>query len=75
MKKSKDLTEALTALDKALEPFDVPISAMAISAVAGVYAAQRKSALHRAAGLGANLEMMVESFNETIAHNSRKRKP
>lgn len=74
MKKSTNIANAISAIDEALNRFDMPTSAMAVSAVAGVYAAQGVSALRRFAGIGANIETMMTAFTETIQFNSTRKK-
>lgn len=73
-KKSNDTKAAMQAVDKALARFDMPTAAMAVSAVAGVYAAQGKSEMNRFAGLGANVETMTSAFNETMAFYGERKK-
>ena len=69
-----DLGAAMLAISRALGPFDVPTSAMATCGMAGVFAAQGRNDLHRVAGLGANLETMVTSYNEAVAFSDQQRK-
>ena len=73
-KKSTSLKDAMNAINRSLSRFDMPTSAMAVSAVCGLYAANGNSDLRRFAGIGANIDTMLSAFNETIAFNRDKRK-
>lgn len=74
MKKSKDIGAAMQAINRSLNRFDLATSAMAVSAVAGIYAAGGTSDLRRFAGVGANIDTMLTSFNETVAFNAEKKR-
>lgn len=74
MTRKNDLGAAMAAINKAMEPFELATAAMAVSAVAGAYAAQGKTAVERAAGLGANLETMVSAHNEIVAQTRPKKR-
>lgn len=72
--KPDDFKAAMVALEQALVPFNLSTAAMAVSAMAGVYAAQGKSTVRRYAGIGANLETMASAFVETVQHDAEKPK-
>lgn len=73
-KKNKDIKAAMQAVNRSLQKFDLPTQAMAVSAVAGIYAAGGKTDVLRAAGIGANVETMISAFAETVQFNAEKKR-
>ena len=60
-----DLKDAMSAIDRVLGDFDIPTAALAVSAFAGVLAAQATSDVKGYAALGVNIERMTAAFIET----------
>ena len=73
-KKSTSLEDAMNAINRSLNGFDQPTAAMAVCAVAGVYAAGPRGQLKQFAGIGANIDTMLSAFNETVQFNAEKKR-
>ena len=73
-KKSRDIKAAMQAVNGSLERFDLPTQAMAVSCVAGMYAAGGGTDVRRMAGIGANVDAMIAAFAETVSFNAENRK-